>query len=119
MLTATGTTVKSPTHNTPQQPVRATAIDHYPAIFRNLEERLPAGTDQRQPTYQVEEALSRGLLAIGRALLWIFLTRSGDGDTGPTPTLPVDYPSEPSQVFPDSASRIPVLIFDLRRGFIG
>jgi hypothetical protein len=100
MFAATSTTVKFDASSTPEQRASAMAIDGSPAIFRTSVERLQAAADQHQPIHQVEETISRPLLAMGLSLLQAFLAPSGDGDSGPTPTIPGDRPVDPPQVLP-------------------
>ena len=92
----TAAVVKTPTFSTPEQ----AAIDQSLTIFWSLVERLHAAAHQQQPIHQVEEAIFRDLLAMGRSLLQAFLVLSGDGDAGPTLTVPGDCPSDPPRVWP-------------------
>ena len=95
------TTVKTPIFlSTPEQAGCAAAIDQSLTIFWTLVERLHAAAQQQQPIHQVEEAIFRDLLAMGRSLLQAFLALSGDGDAGPTLTVAGDGPSDPPQILP-------------------
>jgi hypothetical protein len=94
------TTVKGDARTTPEQTACTHALDGALQIFWRLVERLYAAADQRQPIHQVEEAIFRELLAMGRSLLEAFLTLAGEGDAGPTLTVPGDRPSDPPQVLP-------------------
>src|SRR3954470_23947422 len=90
MFAATSPSVKFDAPSTPEQRAAAMAIDASLALFWALVERLHAAADQRQPIHQVEETVFRQLLAMGLSLLQAFLATSGDGDAGPTLTLPGD-----------------------------
>ena len=96
MLAAVASTVKFPASRSPEQ----AAVDQSLSVFRALVERLHAAADQHQPIHQVEEAIFRDLLVMGRSLLQAFLASSGDGDLGPTLTLLADQPSDPPRVVP-------------------
>src|SRR3954469_10236604 len=100
MFAATSTAVKLDAFSTPEQRASAMAIDGSLNLFWTSVERLHAAADQQQPIHQVEEALFRQLLAMGRSLLQAFLATSGDGDSGPTLALPGYRPLDPPQVFP-------------------
>ena len=100
MLAATAIPVKFDATSTPEQRACVMAIDRSLTIFWTLVERLQAAADQRQPIHQVEEAIFRQLLAMGLSLLQAFVALSGDGDVGPTLTVPGDHPSDPPQVLP-------------------
>jgi hypothetical protein len=100
MLSAAAPVVKLPDLATPEQRGCSMAIDHALATFWELVERLHAAADQQQPIHHVEEVIFRQLLAMGLDLLRAFLARAGDGDLGPTLTIPGDGPSEPSQDLP-------------------
>jgi hypothetical protein len=100
MLATTAPAVKLQTSSTPEQAGCAKAIDRSLTIFWTLVERLRAAADQRQPIHQVEEAIFRDLLAMGRDLLRAYLALSGDGDAGPDLTVPGDGPDDPPQVLP-------------------
>jgi hypothetical protein len=96
MLAAVASTVKFPASRSPEQ----AAVDQSLSVFWALVERLHAAADQHQPIHQVEEAIFRDLLVMGRSLLQAFLASSGDGDLGPTLTLLADHPSDPPRVVP-------------------
>src|SRR3954452_6494201 len=100
MLAATAPAVKLQDLGTPEQRGCSMAIDQALTTFWNLVERLHAAADAQQPIHHVEETLFRQLLVIGQDLLRAFLARAGDGDVGPTLTIPGDSPSEPSQDLP-------------------
>ena len=100
MLAATAIPVKFDATSTPEQRACVMAIDRSLTIFWTLVERLQAAADQRGPIHQVEEAIFRQLLAMGLSLLQAFVALTGDGDVGPTLTVPGDHPSDPPQVLP-------------------
>src|SRR4051795_4029968 len=81
-------TVKGEALITPEQKACTLALDGSLQIFWTLVERLHAAADQHQPIHQVEEAIFRELLVMGRSLLKAFLALSGNGDVGPTLTVP-------------------------------
>jgi hypothetical protein len=93
-------TVKGEALITPEQKACTLALDGSLQIFGTLVERLHAAADQHQPIDQVEEAIFRELLVMGRSLLKAFLALSGNGDVGPTLTVPGDRPSDPPRVLP-------------------
>ena len=91
-------------------------IDQALGIFWNLVERLRDAADEQQPIHQVEEIIFRDVLTIGLAMLRAFLAASGDGDVGPTLTIPGETPDEPPQVLPRlDAPRSRPYLSDLRR----
>ena len=96
MLAAFNPAVKSPASPTPEQ----AAIDQALKQFWSLVERLKSAAGQQQPIHHVEETIFRQLLVMGHSLLQAFLASSGQGDVGPTLTLPGDRPSDPPQVLP-------------------
>jgi hypothetical protein len=96
MLAAFNPAVKSPALPTPEQ----VAIDHALHLFWTLVERLKSAADQQRPIHHVEETLFRQLLLMGHSLLGAFLASSGDGDVGPTLTLPGERPSDLPRVWP-------------------
>ena len=96
MLTAVASTVKFPASRGPEQ----AALDQSLSVFWTLVERLHAAVAQHQPIHQVEEAIFRDLLVMGRSLLQAFLASSGEGDVGPTLTVLADHPSDPPRVLP-------------------
>src|SRR5919199_1911245 len=75
-------------------------FDQALGIFWNLVERIRNAAEQRQPIHQVEEIIFRDALTMGRALLRSFLAASGDGDVGPTLTIPGEASDEPPHVLP-------------------
>jgi hypothetical protein len=96
MLAAVASTVKFPASRGPEQ----VAVDQSLSVFWALVERLRVAADQHQPIHQVEEAIFRDLLVMGRSLLQAFLASSGEGDLGPTITVLGDHPSDPPRVLP-------------------
>src|SRR3954463_1909923 len=88
MLTAAASSVKLAPGTTPEQRGCSQAIDQALSIFWTLAERLRNAADQQQPIHQVEEIIFRDLLTMGLSLLRAFLAASGDGDMGPTLTIP-------------------------------
>ena len=115
MLTAAAPIVKLAPDTTPEQRSCARDIDQALAIFWTLVERLRNAAEQQQPIHQVEEIIFRDVLTIGRALLRSFLAASGDGDVGPTLTIPGEIPDEPPQVLPRlDAPRSRPYLSDLR-----
>src|SRR5512135_2429787 len=100
MLAAAAPAVKLRDLVTPEQRGCSMAIDRAHNTFWNLVEQLHAVADDRQPIHKVEEVIFRQLLVIGQDLLRAFLDRAGDGDAGPTLTVPGDTASEPPQVLP-------------------
>jgi len=100
MLTSAAPLVKLVPDTTPEYQSCAHDIDQALAIFWTLVERLRNAADQEQPIHQVEEIILRDVLTMGRALLRSFLAASGDGDVGPTLTIPGETPDEPPQVLP-------------------
>jgi hypothetical protein len=92
--------VKLASHTTPEQQSGARDIDQALTLFWALVERLRDAAEGQQPIHQVEEAIFRDVLKIGLALLRAFLAASGDGDVGPTLTIPGGRPDEPSHVLP-------------------
>src|SRR3954467_2241801 len=100
MLTSAAPLVKLVPDTTPEYQSCAQDIDQALALFWTLVERLRNAADQEQPIHQVEEIIFRDVLTMGRALLRSFLAASGDGDVGPTLTIPGERPDEPPQVLP-------------------
>ena len=100
MLTGAAPLVKLVPGSTPEQQSCAGDIDQALGIFWTLVEGIRNAADQEQPIHQVEEFIFREVLAMGLALLRSFLAASGDGDVGPTLTIPGERPDEPPQVLP-------------------
>src|SRR3954452_537359 len=100
MLAPTGAAVKFDLPSTPEQTACSAKIDEGLKTFWNLVERMRYAVDQQHPIHQVEEALVRELLVIGRCLLQASLDLSGTGDVGPTLTLAGASPSDPDQELP-------------------
>lgn len=96
MLAAFTPAVKSPASSTPEQ----AAVDQALNQFWALVERVRSAADRQQPIHQVEEAVFRQLLLIGRSLLGAFLASSGEGDVGPSFSLPGERPSHPLRILP-------------------
>ena len=100
MLAAAAPTVKLALDTTPEQRSCAQDIDQALTIFWNLVERVQDAADAQQPIHQVEEIIFRDVLTMGLALLRSFLAASGEGDVGPTLTIPGETPDEPPHVLP-------------------
>ena len=100
MLTTAAPLVKLAPDTTPEQQCCAQDIDRALGIFWRLVERIRNAAEEQQPIHQVEEVIFRDALKIGLALLRAFLAASGDGDVGPTLTIPGERPDEPPQVLP-------------------
>jgi hypothetical protein len=100
MLAASPAAVKFDVAATPEQRACSQAIDQALGAFWLLVERLGAASREQQPIHQVEETIFRDLLALGRCLLQAFVASAGDGDVGPSLTLPGDSPSEPDRALP-------------------
>jgi hypothetical protein len=96
MLADVASTVKFPGPPTPEE----AAVDQALTLFWTLVERVNAAARIRQPIHQVEEAIFRDLMAMGRPLLGAFLGASGDGDIGPTLTGAGVGASDPPRVLP-------------------
>lgn len=96
MLAAFTPAVKSPAWPAPEQ----AAVDQALNQFWALVERVRAAADRQQPIHHVEEAVFRQLLSIGHSLLGAFLASSGEGDVGPSLSLPGERPSDPARVLP-------------------
>jgi hypothetical protein len=99
MLTSAAPLVKLSPDTTPEQGC-AGDINQALGIFWTLVERIRNAADGQQPIHQVEEFIFREVLTMGLALLRSFLAASGDGDVGPTLTLPGGHPDEPPLVLP-------------------
>jgi hypothetical protein len=100
MLAAAAPTVKLAPDTTPEQRSCAQDIEQALGIFWNLVERLRNAADEQRPIHRVEEIIFRDVLTMGLALLRTFLAASGDGDVGPTLTIPGASPEEPPHVLP-------------------
>jgi hypothetical protein len=100
MLATSPAAVKFDVPPTPEQQACSRAIDQGLTAFWLLVERLHAASAERQPIHQVEEMIFRDLLAMGHCLLRAFVAAAGDGDLGPSLTLPGDSPSEPDRTLP-------------------
>src|SRR4051812_47743064 len=100
MLAAAAAPVKLAPHTTPEQQSGTENLDQALTIFWALVQRLQDAADQEPPIHRVEEILFREVLKMGQALLRAFLAASGDGDVGPTLTIPGPTPGEPPQVLP-------------------
>jgi len=100
MLTNAAPTVKLAPDTTPEHQSCAQHIDRALTLFWKLVERVRDAADQEQPIHRVEEIIFRDLLTMGLDLLRSFLAASGDGDVGPTLTIPGETPDEPPQVLP-------------------
>ena len=100
MLTAAAPLVKLAPETTPAQRNSARDIDRALTIFWALVERVRDAAEARQPIHQVEERIFRELLAMGLSMLRAFLASCGDGDVGPTLTIPGESPEGPPQVLP-------------------
>src|SRR4051812_16151716 len=97
MLTAAAATVKFAPPMTPEQAACSSKIDEGLKTFWGAVEQMQHAAEGQQPIHQVEEALFRDLLAIGRWLLRAFLDMAGTGDVGPTLTVAGEAPSAPGQ----------------------
>lgn len=100
MLAAAAPTVELAPDATPGQRSCAQHINQALTPFWNLVGRLRDAADREQPIPRVEETIFRDVLTIGLALLRSFLAASGDGDVGPTLTIPGASPDEPPQILP-------------------
>jgi hypothetical protein len=100
MLTNAASAVKLAPDTTPEQQCSARDIDQALAIFWTLVERIRGAADEQRPIHRVEETIFREVLTMGLALLRSFLAACGDGDVGPTLTIPGEAPDEPPQVLP-------------------
>ena len=111
MFATTSPAVKSQAYTTPEQSAASQAADGALATFWTIFERLHHSAERKQPIHQVEEAIFRGLLAMGREFLRAFLALSGDGDAGPNLTVLGEGPDDPSRVLPrlDRPRRRPYL----------
>src|SRR3954453_19674531 len=100
MLAAAASTVKLSPNTTPEQQSCTGDIGQALSIFWTLVQRLQDAAERQQPIHQVEEIIFRDVLKIGLAMLRVFLAASGNGDVGPTLTIPRGDADEPPQVLP-------------------
>src|SRR5512143_2579828 len=100
MLTTTAATVKFAPPMTPEQTACSRKIDEGLKTFWGVVEQMQHAAAEQRPIHQVEEALFRDLLVIGRWLLRAFLDMAGTGDVGPTLTVAGESPSDPDQELP-------------------
>jgi hypothetical protein len=100
MLAASPAAVKFDLAPTPERLACSQAIDQALSAFWLLVERLAAASAEQQPIHRAEEMIFRDLLAMGHSLLRAFVASAGDGDVGPSLTLPGDPPSEPDRALP-------------------
>jgi hypothetical protein len=100
MLASAAPLVKLAPDTTPEQQCCARDIDQALTLFWSLVERVQDAAERHDPIHQVEETIFQDLLTIGRSMLRTFLAASGDGDVGPTLTIPGEGPDEPPQVLP-------------------
>jgi hypothetical protein len=100
MLTTTAATVKFAPPMAPEQAACSAKIDEGLKTFWGMVEHVQHAADGRQPIHQVEEAVFRRLLVLGRWLLQAFLDTAGTGDVGPTLTVAAEAPSGPDQELP-------------------
>lgn len=100
MLTSAAPLVQLAPDTTPEQQSCAQDIDRALTLFWSLVERVQDAAERGDPIHQVEETIFQDLLMIGLSMLRTFLAASGDGDVGPTLTIPGESPDEPSQVPP-------------------
>lgn len=87
MLTTTAPAVKIALPPTPEQAALSANIDRGLKSFWRLVELMQHAADHQQPIHQVEEAVFRELLGMGRWMLQAFLDMAGTGDVGPTLTV--------------------------------
>lgn len=100
MLAAATPLVKLAPETTPERQSVVADIDRALTIFRGLAQRVQDAAQRHEPIHRVEETIFRDLLTIGLSMLRTFLAASGDGDVGPTLTIPGDSDGEPVQVLP-------------------
>ncbi|HEY2012732.1 MAG TPA: ISKra4 family transposase [Bryobacteraceae bacterium] len=100
MLTSAAATVKFAPPMTPEQTACSAKIDEGLNTFWSLVEFVEHAASEQQPIHQVEEALFRRLLVMGRWLLEAFLDMAGTGDVGPMLTVAAEAPSDPDQELP-------------------
>src|SRR3954464_6725175 len=115
MLTTTAATVKFAPPMTPEQTACSRKIDEGLKTFWSVVEQMRRAAEEQPPIHQVEAALFRDLLVIGRWLLQAFVDMAGTGDVGPTLTVAGDSRSDPDRELPrlDRRHKRPYLpIFD-------
>ena len=100
MLTTAAATVKFALPMTPEQTACSRNIGEGLKTFWSVVEQMQHAAHQQQPIHQVEEALFRNLLVIGRCLLQAFLEMAGTGDVGPTLTMAGEAPPDQDQELP-------------------
>ena len=100
MLTSAAPLVKFAPDTTPEQRCCTQDIDQALGIFWSLVERIRNAATAQQSIHQVEEIIFRDALMMGLALLRSFLAASGDGDVGPTLTIPGEHPDDPPHILP-------------------
>ena len=100
MLATQSAAVKFEVPGTPEQQACSPAINEALSFFWLLVERTAAAAQEQQPIHQVEETIFRNLLVIGRSLLQGFVAMAGDGDMGPSLTIPAPDSSEPDRILP-------------------
>jgi hypothetical protein len=100
MLATGPAAVKFDAPPTPEQQACSHAIDQSLGAFWLTVERLHAASREQRPIHQVEEMIFRDLLAMGRCLLRAFVAAAGDGDVGPSLTLPGDSRPESECTLP-------------------
>jgi hypothetical protein len=100
MLAPTAAAVKFDLIPAPEQQACQEHLDQGLKMFWSLVERLQPAADQHQPIDQVEEAIFRDLLVLGRSMLQAFLDFAGPGDVGPTLTACGDPAAAADQELP-------------------
>src|ERR1700687_2221930 len=84
MLTPTTAAVKFYLPSTPEQQACSDSIGEGLNTFWALVAYPQTTADQHHRLHQVEEAIFRRLLVVGRWMLQAFLDMAGTGDVGPT-----------------------------------
>ena len=100
MLATTTAAVKFSLPSTPEQQACSNSIGEGLNTLWALVEYLQNAAEQHQPIHQVEEAVFRKLLVVGRWMLQAFLDMAGSGDLGPTIKVTGDSPTDPDQELP-------------------
>lgn len=100
MLTTAAATVKFAPPMTPEETACSRNIDEGLKTFWSVVEQMQHAAANQQPIHQVEQALFRNLLVIGRWLLQAFLDLAGTGDVGPTLTIAGEAPPDQDQELP-------------------